>query len=136
MYIEQNEKIENLKKQIRYQEKLIKEYTEFQKILETAIDDFIKNKFKKLLNLFKKYCTPNLKPEAQFEELREFWGNDIVSDRVFNNATKEFQEYQEYSVARCVDECLFLFDRKVSQAEGTLHELQKELNFWETKAED
>lgn len=44
------EKIEQLKRQIRYKEGLIKEYTEFQKILEEAIEQFIKNKFYCRLN--------------------------------------------------------------------------------------
>lgn len=123
------ERKENLKKCIAYKEKLIKEYAEFQKILEQAIDQFIKNKFKRLLNALKKYGTPNRSLEQQFEEVRDCWGNDIISDKTFEKIKQEWEEYCVYSVARCVDECLFLFDRKISQNERELHELKKEYDF-------
>ena len=130
-----NERIEQLKREIRHKEGLDKEYKEFQSILKEAIDQFTKRKFKKLFNAIKTYATPGKDIERQFEEVREAWGMDCISTRTFRAIEDEWREYQDYSVARCVEDCMTLIDRKQRDNATELHELNKRLK-WEMEKYD
>lgn len=107
------------------EEKNLKDYIDFQKVIEEAVDDFIHKRYAKLFNAFKKYSTPNTSYEAQFEELRECWGNGFISDRTFNKLDELFKAFEEDGLARCVDQVLFMFDKKISDTERRIQELKK-----------
>ena len=133
---EHETRIEQLKREIRYKEGLDKEYKEFQKILKESVDEFIKRKFKRLFNAIKTYATPGKDIEKQFEEIHEAWGMDCITDRTFRAIEDEWREYQDYSVARCVEACIALIILKQRDNAIELHELNKRLTWEMEKGND
>ena len=70
-----------LLREIKKVEKDLKAYIDFQGVIEEAINDFIKKRYKKLFNALEKYATPTKTMEARFEEIREAWGQGFMGDR-------------------------------------------------------
>lgn len=115
-----------LLREIKKVEKDIKAYIDFQGVIEEAINDFIKKRYKKLFNALEKYATPTKSMETRFEEIREAWGQGFIGDNKFKILDELFKQYENDGLARCVDEVLFMFDRKISDKERYLHELNKQ----------
>lgn len=115
-----------LLREIKKVEKDLKAYSDFQSIIEEAINDFIKKRYAKLFLALEKYATPTKTMEARFEEIREAWGQGFIGDRKFKSLDDLFKQYENDGLARCVDEVLFMFDRKISDKERYLHELNKQ----------
>ena len=115
-----------LLREIKKVEKDLKAYIDFQGVIEEAINDFIKKRYKKLFNALEKYATPTKTMEARFEEIREAWGQGFIGDSKFKSLDDLFKQYENDGLARCVDEVLFMFDRKISDKERYLHELNKQ----------
>lgn len=115
----------------RYQKKRVEKLTLFIDIIDDALDEYERKRFKSLFTACAKYGTPGNSLEEQFEECFEAWRRDTISEETWCRIDALWKEYERFDIGGIADEIIDILNSRRREAVHRLQDIEKEILFKE-----